>query len=117
MGAKAPSQRTLKAMRHHLFANSQGKYVRGAAERVYQVYFWVHECCRQRMTEASASASARARVCAQGGGGDWRLLRPCGVRRLTRACAHPCTHAGWAGHAGAYPQHPVGVAAEGAGLV
>ncbi|KAI7843871.1 hypothetical protein COHA_002419 [Chlorella ohadii] len=48
----------LYSARHHLFTNSQGKYVRGAAERVYQVFQWVHARCRQRMVEGGLDMPA-----------------------------------------------------------
>ncbi|KAI3436472.1 hypothetical protein D9Q98_005889 [Chlorella vulgaris] len=43
---------------HHMFANSQGKYVRGAAERLYTLYFLVHERFRQRLTEGGLDMPA-----------------------------------------------------------
>ncbi|PRW56008.1 hypothetical protein C2E21_5243 [Chlorella sorokiniana] len=48
----------LQSARHHLFTNSQGKYVRGAAERVYQVFQWLHARCRQRMAEGGLDMPA-----------------------------------------------------------
>lgn len=43
---------------HYSFGPSQGKYVRGAAERTYQVFNWVHERFRQRMVEGGMDMPA-----------------------------------------------------------
>ena len=41
-----------------LFSTCQGKYNRGAAERIYQAYYWCHERCRQRMAEGGLDMPA-----------------------------------------------------------
>ena len=60
------------------FAGSQGKYVRGAAERTYQVYAWVHERCRcARIREDANERSQKSGRKAV----SWRVheLRSCAV--------------------------------------
>ncbi|KAL4440997.1 hypothetical protein ABPG77_010428 [Micractinium sp. CCAP 211/92] len=50
-GLARKSSGPLRTFLRYSFGPSQGKYVRGAAERTYQVFSWVHERCRHRMVE------------------------------------------------------------------